>query len=71
MTKNNNWESEWNEMPEFVQDNKMSFRKIIVHFRNNEDINQFSKLLNQKITNKTKSLWFPPDIKDNVKRIFI
>ena len=54
-----NPQDEWEGMPEFNQDDKMPIRQIIISFDNKEDINKFSKLLNQNITDKTKSLWFP------------
>ncbi len=53
------WKEHWCNMPEFVQDDMDSFQSIIVHFETEEDRNEFSLLLNQKITYKTKSLWFP------------
>jgi hypothetical protein len=55
----NEWEKEWKDMPEFVQNDITSKRKIIVHFRNNQDVKKFSELINQIITPKQKSLWFP------------
>ena len=36
-----------------------SFRKIVVHFKNNDDVDKFSKLIGQKITPKQPSLWYP------------
>ena len=53
------WKSQWDDMPEFVQEDLTSKRKIIVHFRNDEDVEAFAKLLNQKITPKQPSLWHP------------
>ena len=50
---------EWQNMPEFIQEDLTSYKKIIVHFRNEEDIKKFSELINQEITPKQKSLWFP------------
>lgn len=55
----NDWQKEWKGMPEFVQEDLTSHRKIIVHFRNNEDVKRFAELLGQKITPKQPSLWFP------------
>ena len=52
------WENEWQDMPEFEMDDLSSFRKIVVHFRNQEDIDKFAKLIGQKIT-KAPSLWYP------------
>jgi hypothetical protein len=54
-----NWEDEWKDMPEFVQEDLTSKRKIIVHFRNDEDVAKFAELMEQKITPKQKSLWYP------------
>ena len=53
------WEIEWKNMPEFVQEDLTSFRKIIVHFRNQDDVDAFSVLMEQKITPKQPSLWYP------------
>ena len=53
-----NWKDEWQDMPEFEMEDLSSFRKIVVHFRNQEDIDKFAKLIGQKIT-KAPSLWYP------------
>ena len=53
-----NWKNEWQDMPEFEMEDLSSFRKIIVHFRNQEDIDKFAKLIGQKIT-KAPSIWYP------------
>lgn len=55
----NFYEEHWNDMPEFHQEDLTSYRKIIVHFRNDEDVEEFAKLVDQKITPKLPSLWFP------------
>ena len=52
------WKDEWQDMPEFKMEDLSSFRKIVVHFRNQEDIDKFAKLIGQKITN-APSLWYP------------
>tara|TARA_R110000868_G_scaffold69364_8_gene204362 strand:+ start:440 stop:1042 length:603 start_codon:yes stop_codon:yes gene_type:complete len=52
-------ENQWEGMPEFDQQDKMSFRQIKVHFRDIIDVEEFEKLINQKITPKTKSIWHP------------
>jgi hypothetical protein len=59
MKRNESWKEEWKDMPEFIQKDLTSYRKIIVHFRNEEDINKFAELIEQKITPKQKSTWFP------------
>lgn len=53
------WHEEWQGMPEFISKDLTSHRKITVHFRNDEDVEQFAKLINQAITPKQPSLWFP------------
>ena len=53
------WEKEWKDMPEFVQENLKSFRKIVVHFKCQEDVDAFAKLVGQTITPKLPSLWYP------------
>jgi len=51
--------SEWVGMPDYENEDKTSFRSIIVHFKNSEDVEDFKKLVKDKITDKTKSIWFP------------
>ena len=53
------WEDEWQDMPEFIQENFMPFKSIYVHFENRQDMKAFAKLINQKIGFKTKSIWYP------------
>jgi len=50
---------EWNGMPEFIQEKKEPFTKIIIRFETENDLIEFGKLINQKLTPKTKSIWFP------------
>jgi hypothetical protein len=54
-----NWRDEWIGMPEFVQDEKKPFSAINIRFRNQDDLNNFANLISQKLTPKTKSIWFP------------
>ena len=50
---------EWKEMPEFVQEKQTPYAKIIFRFENEEDLQDFAKLIGQKLTSKTKSCWHP------------
>jgi len=50
---------EWEGMPEFVQERQEPFAKIIVRFETEKDLQEFSELINQKLTPKTKSIWHP------------
>ena len=61
------YDKEWEGMPEFKQDDKMPYRQIIISFENEADIENFSTLLNQNITDKTKSLWYPKKEKNILK----
>ena len=53
------WYIHWKNMPEFIQEDETPFQQIIVSFETKEDVKLFEKLVNQKLTYKTKSLWFP------------
>lgn len=53
------WKKEWQDMPEFVQDKQDCYAKIIIRFDNENDLQEFAKLINQKLTKKTKSIWHP------------
>ncbi|HON83255.1 MAG TPA: hypothetical protein PLI22_03850 [Caldisericia bacterium] len=53
------WEEEWIGMPEYVQTNLTPFRTLYIHFENQTDVDDFAKLVNQKITSKTKYIWYP------------
>ena len=52
-------EKEWVGMPEFVQEKKEPFAKIIVRFETEEDLKDFAEKIGQKLTKKTKSIWHP------------
>lgn len=53
------WREHWNDMPEFEQEDLTSHRKIVVHFRNDEDVRAFAELIGQRITPRQKAFWFP------------
>lgn len=53
------WREEWKGMPEFVQEKKEPYAKIIVRIETKEDLEKFAELTGQKLTKKTKSIWFP------------
>lgn len=54
-----NWKEEWKDMPEFIQEKQKPFSKIIFRFENDEDLQEFAKLIGQKLNSKTKSSWHP------------
>ena len=53
-------------MPEFTQE-KIAYRSIFVHFKNQEDVNKFADLIKQELSPKNKSYWFPV-VKDEPRR---
>jgi len=52
-------EREWTGMPEFVQEKKEPFSKIIIRCESEDDLKELAELLGQKLTAKTKSIWHP------------
>ena len=52
-------EAEWTDMPEFDQPDIQSFRKVAVHFENQDDCDEFFSLIGQTDKGKTKSIWHP------------
>jgi ParB-like chromosome segregation protein Spo0J len=57
---------EWQGMPEYISENQLAYRQIIISFQNEDDIYVFASLIQQPITEKTKSLWFPKAEQDKV-----
>ena len=53
------YEKEWEGMPEYKQDDIKTFRSIIIHFDKQEDVDKFDKLLELKLTSKTRWSWYP------------
>jgi hypothetical protein len=54
------WWAEWRGMPEFVQEDLEPWKSLIVHFESRADMEAFSKLVNQTLTYRTRSIYFPP-----------
>ena len=67
-----NWEEHYVGMPEFVQKDNPPYMKIFLNFRNEEDYKEFAKMVDQNLTEKTKSIWYPKlDIDDNMLKRWI
>jgi len=49
----------WEGMPEFDSVDKTAFRSIQVHFHDQDGVDKFAELTGQKITKKTRYLWYP------------
>ena len=53
------WEDEWQDMPEFIQEQQDPYSMINVRFANEEDLQEFAKLIGQPLTRRTQSIWHP------------
>lgn len=51
--------AEWAGMPEFEQEDSTAFKTIKVHFDSPDNLQNFAELIEQTITEKTKSIWYP------------
>jgi hypothetical protein len=51
--------AEYTGMPEYKNEDKTSFRKILVHFKTQADVDKFAKAVKQKIIEQTRFIWFP------------
>jgi hypothetical protein len=54
---------DWDDMPEFVQEDKEAFEEVTVRFRTKEDLEAFAKLVDQlnivPPRKRKKSIWYP------------
>lgn len=64
------YEQHWQNMPSYKQDDNGAQRTIQINFENQEAVKAFAKLVDQTITDKTKSIWFPKREKNNVSDLF-
>lgn len=64
------YETEWRGMPEFHQPDNGAFRQIIVSFDDQAGVDAFAKAIGQNLTDKTKSVWYPPRERNNVVDLF-
>lgn len=53
------WMEEWVGMPEFRQQKQRPFAQIVLRVDSQEQLEELSKRLDQPLTPKTKSAWFP------------
>lgn len=51
--------AEWAGMPEFEHVDKTAYRSVVVHFKDEAAVQKFAKLVKQKITDRTRFLWYP------------
>ena len=54
----NDPDAEWKDMPEYDGEST-AVQTIIVHFKQQQDVDLFASIAGQNITEKTKSIWYP------------
>ena len=54
---------DWDDMPEFVQEDREAYEEVTVRFRNKADLEEFAKLVGQMNIvpkkKRKKSMWYP------------
>lgn len=55
----NNPAEHYQGMPEYLNDDLSSWKRLIVHFRNSEDLAAFAELIEQPLTEATRAVWHP------------
>jgi len=60
------WREEWQGMPEFEQKNLLPEYSVRINFANYDDLQKFAALLEQTISIKTQSIWFPKQERQNL-----
>lgn len=61
---------EWDGMPEFGEKPIFNaYKSLNVHFDDQESVDKFAELVGQKITEKTKSIWYPKKEKEDIKSL--
>lgn len=59
MKTNNIWQEEWKDMPEYKMKQHKPFRTLKINFETEKDLEEFEKLLGQKIYPNRENYWFP------------
>ncbi len=65
------YDAAWQGMPEFDQEADKPFRTLIVHFNTPEDVQEFIALVGQEITEKTRYIFYPKQVKRNLKQFTV
>lgn len=65
-TEPDNPSDHWVGMPDFKQEDQNGFHRMVVHFETAQDLQDFAGLVGQKLTDKTKYMWFPEHHRDEV-----
>lgn len=54
------WEEHWWQMPEFSHDDLRPIKQLTLSFATQEEVQEFAEIIGQKVTEKTRSVWFKP-----------
>jgi hypothetical protein len=52
-------DDDWAGMPEYAQENQTAWKRLVVNFRSQRDYEDFCRLLGQRLTDRSDSVWFP------------
>lgn len=65
MKNKHDWREHWKGMPEFIQEKaQREYCKLVIRFRNEEDLQDFARLIGQKLNAKSQATWHP-ELKPN------
>lgn len=53
------WVGHWQGMPSYEHQDLQAQRQVVLNFRTPEDRREFAKLIGQKMTPSTRSIWYP------------
>jgi len=66
---NFDWKNEWKNMPEYIQEKQLPYKMINIRFETKEDYEDFQLKINQKLTEKTKAIWYPKKEADDYSNL--
>ncbi len=55
----------WDEISDIVKDSDKKYKSLYIHFETKKDMEDFSKLINQKINKSSKELWYTKNKQEN------
>ena len=55
------WDKAWSGMPAYEMGSTEPFRKVVMQFRSDEELEEFGRLIGVKMTDRTESVWFTTD----------
>lgn len=64
------WKIEWQDMPEYRQDNAPPFKSLNIHFLTRDDMTMFAEIIGQKLTSETRAIWYPQMHRKTLMNLF-